>query len=142
MDTSTIRCDIVSAEEAIFSGDIEMLSATGTVGELGIYPGHTPLLTSLKPGPVEIRLDGGELMIFYVSSGYLEVQPKIITLLSDTAARATDLDEAAVLAARQEAENAIQDRTSEFDYSKAVSQLAQATAQLRTLQELRRKLKK
>ena len=92
---STVFCSIVSAEEEIFSGQVEMVVATGTIGELGIMPGHTPLLTGVKPGPVRLVLEGGEEEIYFASGGYLEVQPTSITILADTALRADDLDEAA-----------------------------------------------
>ena len=136
----TVHCDIVSAEEEIFSGLIEFVSVTGSLGDLGIYPGHAPLLTELKPGPVELRKQGGEQDIFYISGGFLEVQPHKVTVLADTALHAGDLDEAAAMEAQKHAEQAMSDKTSEFEYSKAASQLAEATAQLRTLQQIRQKL--
>jgi len=100
----TVHCDIVSAEEEIFSGLIEFVSVRGSLGELGIYPGHTPLLSEIKPGPVELRKQGGEEDIFYVSGGFLEVQPHKITVLADTALRAGDPDEATAVEAQKHAE--------------------------------------
>ncbi|EAR62552.1 F0F1 ATP synthase subunit epsilon [Neptuniibacter caesariensis] len=136
----TVHCDIVSAEEEIFSGLIEFVSVTGSLGDLGVYPGHAPLLTELKPGPVELRKQGGEQDIFYVSGGFLEVQPHKVTVLADTALHAADLDEAAAQEAQKHAEQAMADKTAEFEYSKAASQLAEAAAQIRTLQQIRKKL--
>ena len=138
----TVHCDIVSAEGEIFSGLIEFVSLRGSLGELGIYPGHTPLLTELKPGPVELRKQGGEEDIFYVSGGFLEVQPYKITVLADTALRAHDLDEATAQEAQKQAEQAMADKQGEFEYSRAATQLAEAAAQLRTLDAIRRKLGK
>lgn len=137
----TVHCDVVSAEEKIYSGLVEMLIATGTEGELGIAPGHAPLLTALKPGPVRVIKQGGDEEILYVSGGYLEVQPSIVTLLADTATRAKDLDEAAAVEAQREAEKALANRTGEFEYSRAAAELAEAAAQLRTIQDLRRKMR-
>ena len=138
----TVHCDIVSAEEEIFSGLIEFVSVRGSLGELGIYPGHTPLLSEIKPGPVELRKQGGEEDIFYVSGGFLEVQPHKITVLADTALRAGDLDEATAVEAQKQAEQAMADKQGEFEYSRAATQLAEAAAQLRTLDAIRRKLGK
>lgn len=138
---TTVLCDIVSAEEEIFSGQIEFVSVTGSLGELGIYPGHTPLLTELKPGPVELRKQNGEHEIFYVSGGFFEVQPTKVIVLADTALRAHDLDEAAAEQAKLDAQKAIGDNVSEFEFAAAAAQLAEATAQIRTLQAIRKKLK-
>jgi len=138
----TVHCDIVSAEEEIYSGLIEFISVRGSLGELGIYPGHTPLLSEIKPGPVELRKQGGEEDIFYVSGGFLEVQPHKITVLADTALRAGDLDEATAVEAQKHAEQAMADKQGEFEYSRAATQLAEAAAQLRTLDAIRRKLGK
>ncbi len=137
----TVHCDVVSAEEKIYSGLVELLIATGSEGELGIAPGHIPLLTALKPGPVRIIKQGGEEVILYVSGGYLEVQPSLVTLLADTAVRAKDLDEAAAVDAQREAEKALANKTGEFEYSRAAAELAEAAAQLRTLQKLRNNLR-
>lgn len=131
---NTIHCDIVSAKEAIYAGNAKMVIAHGLLGELGITPGHTPLLTQLAPGPVRVLLDDGEELIFYVSGGVLEVQPSIVTVLADTAARAADMDEAAALEARKHAQEALANQKSELDTSAALAALAEAAAQLRTLQ--------
>lgn len=136
----TVHCDIVSAEEEIFSGLVEMLVATGTLGDLGIGYGHAPLLTSLEPGPIRIKKQNGEEEVFYVSGGFLEVQPGVVSVLADTAIRANDLDEAAAAEAQKEAEHAIANQSGDFDYGKAASQLAVATAQLRTIQQIRKKM--
>lgn len=136
----TIHCDIVSAEEEIFSGLAEMIVATGTLGDLGISYGHAPVLTSLEPGPVRVKQQDGEELIFYVSGGYLEVQPGTVSILADTAIRAGDIDEAAALEAQKEAEHALANQTADFDYGRAASQLAAAAAQLRTIQQIRKKL--
>jgi len=135
---ATMQCNIVSAEREIFSGRVTMLSATGTLGELGILPGHAPLLTGIRPGPVKLRGENGEEDVFYASGGYLEIQPGIVTLLADTALRANDIDEAAALEARQEAERALSESAAELDYGAVEAQLAAATAQQRTLEELRK----
>ncbi|MBN4055405.1 F0F1 ATP synthase subunit epsilon [bacterium AH-315-K03] len=136
----TIHCDIVSAEQAIFSGLVEMLVATGTLGDLGISYGHAPLLTSLIPGPIRIKKQNGEEEIYYVSGGFLEVQPGTISVLADTAIRADDLDEAAAAEAQKEAEQALANQSGDFDYGRAASQLAAAAAQLRTIQQIRKKI--
>jgi F-type H+-transporting ATPase subunit epsilon len=133
----TIHCDIVSAEEEIFSGLVEMLVASGEIGELGVSYGHAPLLTSLVPGPVRIVTQGGEEEIFYVSGGFLEVQPGVVSILADTALRADDMDEAAAEEARKEAEHAHANQTGEFDYGRASARLAEAAAQLATLRKMR-----
>lgn len=138
----TVHCDIVSAEQAIFSGLVEQVVANGTLGDLGVQFGHAPLLTALKPGPVRVKLQGGDEEIYYVSGGYLEVQPNIVTILADVAVRADDMDEAAAETARQQAAHIFANQTSELDYSRATTQLAEAVAQLRTIQQLRRKLGK
>jgi len=139
---TSVDCDIVSAEESVFAGKVEFISLTGTLGELGITPGHTPLLSEVKPGPVHMRMESGEEDILYVSGGFLEVQPHKITLLVDTAIRAADLDEAAAEESSRQAEQAMADKTSEFEYSRAAGQLAEAVAQLRTLRQIRQKLGK
>ena len=133
----TIHCDIVSAEQEIYSGLVEMLVATGSDGELGIGYGHAPLLTDLIPGPVRVVLPSGEEEVYYVSGGYLEVQPGIVSVLADTAIRAGDVDEVAAEEARQAAEHALANQSGDFDYGRASAQLAEAAAQLRTLQKLR-----
>ncbi|HEB27744.1 MAG TPA: F0F1 ATP synthase subunit epsilon [Porticoccus sp.] len=136
----TVHCDIVSAEQSLFSGLVELVVATGSQGELGITFGHAPLLTDLKPGPVRIVKQNGEEEIYYLSGGFLEVQPNLISILSDTALRADDLDEAAALEAKKQAEHELSNQSGEFDYSRAASQLAVASAQLRTIDQLRKKL--
>ena len=135
---ATMQCYIVSAEEEIFSGRVAMLSATGTIGELGILPGHAPLLTGIRPGPVKLRDENGEEDVFYASGGYLEIQPGIVTVLADTALRADDIDEAAAIEARHEAERALSESAAELDYGRVEAQLAAASAQQRTLDELRK----
>jgi F-type H+-transporting ATPase subunit epsilon len=140
MTMMTVHCDIVSAEENIFSGLVEMVVAAGEMGDLGIIRGHAPLLTALKPGPIRIIKQGGEEEVIYVSGGYLEVQPNNISVLADTALRAADLDEAAALEAQKHAQQALENQSADFDYSRAMSQLAEAAAQLRTIQQIRSKL--
>lgn len=138
----TVHCDIVSAEEKIFSGLVEMVIAAGSLGDLGITPGHAPLLTELKPGPVRLILDNGEEEIFYASGGFLEVQPHLITILADTALRAHDMNEAAALEAKKQAEQMMTDQSSDIDHALASAQLAEAAAQLRTLSRIRKKMGK
>jgi F-type H+-transporting ATPase subunit epsilon len=139
--STTIRCDIVSAEEEIFHGNAQMVIATGEMGELGIAPRHAPLITRLKPGQVRVQLENGEEQFFYVSGGILEVQPTVVTVLADTAIRAKDLDEAAARNAKEEAERALANRTDAMEVAQAQAQLAQAMAQLQALDRLRRSLK-
>ena len=136
----TVHCDIVSAEENLFSGLVEMVVAAGEMGDLGIIRGHAPLLTALKPGPIRVIKQGGEEEVIYVSGGYLEVQPNSISVLADTAVRAGDLDEAAALEAQKHAQQALENQSADFDYSRAMTQLAEAAAQLRTIQQIRNKL--
>ncbi len=138
----TMHCDIASTEAQIFSGRVESLVATGTLGDMGILPGHAPLLTALIPGPVRLVTQAGEEQIFYVSGGYLEVQPGTVNILADTAIRADDMDEAQAEQAKKDVEAAIANRDAEFEYSRAATQLAEAAAQLRTIQQLRKKLGK
>ncbi len=137
---STIHVDIVSAEAEIFSGEAEMVFAPAVDGEVGVAPRHTPLLTFLKPGEVRVRHPGGEEEAFYVSGGMLEIQPHVVTVLSDTAMRAHDLDEAAALEAKERAERLLVDRAADIDEAKARAELAQAAAQLQAIQRLRKKL--
>jgi len=136
----TVHCDIVSAEKAIFSGLVEMVVAHGSLGDLGIAHGHAPLLTELKPGPVRVITQGGEEQLYYVSGGYLEVQASTVSVLADTAVRAHDIDEAAAVEAQKAAEAALANQHGEFDYGRAAAQLAEAAAQLRTIQGLRKKM--
>ncbi len=133
----TIHVDIVSAEAQIYSGLVEAVFASAVMGEVGIYPRHTPMLTRLKPGEVRVLVDGKEEQ-FYVSGGMLEVQPHVVTILADTAMRADDVDEAAALQAKADAERAIQDRDTEMDYAEAQAQLAEAVAQLKSIEKMRK----
>ena len=135
----TIQCDIVSAQEEIFSGEATMIFATGSVGELGITPRHAPLITQLKPGPVRVQRPDGEEAFFFVGGGILEVMPHIVTVLADTAVRADDLDEAAAVRAKEEAERELADQTGEIEVAEAQARLLEAAAQLRALQQLRKK---
>ena len=137
---TTVQCNIVSADESLFSGAVEMVVATGSLGELGINAGHAPLLSDLKPGPVRVIKEAGEEEIFFLSGGYLEVQPNAISILADTAVRANDIDEAAAAEAVKTAEQAIANQAGEIEYSKAAAMLAQATAQLKTVRALRKKM--
>jgi len=133
----TFHVDVVSAEEEIFSGSVEMLFAPGEMGDLGIMPRHTPLLTSLKPGELRLQMPEGEDQYIYVSGGMLEIQPHVVTVLSDTAVRAKDIDEAAALEAKEKAEAALSDKQGDIDYALAEAQLAEAVAQLQTLKKLK-----
>jgi F-type H+-transporting ATPase subunit epsilon len=134
----TIHVDIVSAEGQMFSGEATMVLVPGSQGELGIYPRHAPLLTTLKPGEVRVQTEGEE-QIFYVGGGALEVQPHLVTVLADTAARARDLDEAEALAAKQRAEDAMRTRGDKLEIAEAQAELARAVAQLRAIERLRKK---
>ena len=136
---STIRVDVVSAEESIFSGDAKFVALPGESGELGILPGHIPLITRIKPGAVRIeKVEGGEEFVF-VAGGILEVQPNHITVLSDTAIRGKDLDEAKATDARKEAEEAVKNAKSDIDLAKATSELAVMAAQIAALRKYRQK---
>jgi len=137
---ATISCHVVSAEEEIYSGEVQMVSARGSLGELGILPGHTPLLSPLIAGPVVLKNAEGNEDIVYVSGGMLEVQAKEVIILADTALRANDVDEAAALEAQKQAKDALSDSNAEMDYSAAMIQLAESAAQLRTLQAMKKKL--
>jgi F-type H+-transporting ATPase subunit epsilon len=139
--TSTIRCDIVSAEKDIFSGSVKMVVVTGEMGELGIAPQHAPLITRIKPGFVRITLENGEHVEFYVSGGILEVQPQLVSVLADTAARAADLDEAKAILAKEEAERMLANRGEAMEIAEAQTKLAEAMAQLQALERLRKNLK-
>jgi len=134
----TLHVDIVSAEQEIYSGTAEMVFAPLATGEVGILPRHAPLIARMKPGEVRVRT-ATEDLDFYVSGGVLEVQPHVVTVLADTAARAKDLDEAKVLEAKQRAEAALKNRQSEIDYAKELATLVEATAQLRAIRRLRDK---
>ena len=135
----TVHCDIVSAEAEIFSGLVEMVVAHGSLGDLGIALGHAPLITDLKPGPIRVIKQGGESEVFYISGGFLEVQPNMVKVLADTVLRAADLDEVAAQESLKAAEKALHERGADFDYTAASSRLAEAAAQLRTLQQVRKK---
>jgi F-type H+-transporting ATPase subunit epsilon len=136
---NTIHVDIVSAEGQIFSGAANMVFVPGSQGELGIWPRHAPLLTTLKAGEVRVQTEGAEEQSFYVGGGSVEIQPNLVTVLADTAARARDLDEAAALAAKQRAEDAVRERTDKVDIAEAQAELARAMAQLRAIERLRKK---
>lgn len=137
----TVHVDVVSAEASIFSGLAEMIIVPGELGELGIYPRHTALLTRIKPGSVRLKLpDQGEEELIYVSGGMLEVQPDVVTILADTAIRGGDLDEARAMQAKQDAEEAMKNRTSDIDYAQAQSELAEAIAQLAAIKQLRKQV--
>lgn len=135
----TVHCDVVSAEEQIFSGIVEFGVFPGEAGELGVYPHHTPLLTRIRPGTIRLKLPHQEKYeLVYVSGGMLEVQPSMITVLADTAIRANDLDEAKALEAKKRAEEALANQKSEVDYASAEAELAQAIAQLHTIERLKK----
>jgi F-type H+-transporting ATPase subunit epsilon len=136
---NTIHVDIVSAEGQIFSGAASMVFVPGSQGELGIAPRHAPLLTTLKAGEVRVQTEGAEEQSFYVGGGSVEIQPNLVTVLADTATRARDLDEAAALAAKQRAEDAVRERTDKVDIAEAQAELARAVAQLRAIERLRKK---
>ena len=135
----TMHVDVVSAESSIYSGTVEQVFAPALEGEVGVWPRHSPYLATLRPGQVRIVKQGGEEEFFYVSGGMLEVQPHVVTILADTAARAKDLDEAAAQAAKQRAEQALKDRKGEMDLAEAEAQLAEAIAQIKAIQSLRKK---
>jgi F-type H+-transporting ATPase subunit epsilon len=137
----TIRCDIVSAEAEIFRGEATMVVATGEIGELGIAPRHAPLITRLKPGKVVVTQANGEKLDFAISGGILEVQPQVVTILADTAVRADEIDEAAVRAAKEEAERVLAGRGEAMDIAEAQQKLAEVSAQLQALERLRKNLK-
>jgi F-type H+-transporting ATPase subunit epsilon len=135
---ATIHVDIVSAEGEIFSGEASMVFVPAIMGDIGIAPRHAPLLTTLKPGEVRVQTPTGEEQFFYVSGGAIEIQPHIVTVLADTALRAHDLDEAAALAAKQRAEEALRNRTDALDTAKLQAELAQAAAQIKAIEKLRK----
>jgi F-type H+-transporting ATPase subunit epsilon len=138
----TFQCDIVSAQQEIFSGEATMLFATGKLGELGISPRHAPLITVLKPGPVRVQQPDGQEAFFFVGGGILEVMPHVVTVLADTAVRAEDLDSVAAQRAKEEAERTLQDRTGGVEVADAQARLAEAAAQLRALEQLRKQVKR
>jgi F-type H+-transporting ATPase subunit epsilon len=136
---NTIKVDIVSAEEEVWSGEGTMVFAPAEMGEMGIAPNHSPLLTRLKPGEIRVQQESGEEQFFFISGGILEVQGHVVTVLSDTALRAADLDESVALEAQKRAEQAMSDRNTDMDFAKAKAELIQAVAQLRAIQKLRSK---
>ncbi len=138
---STIRCDIVSAEREIFHGEATLVVVTGELGELGIAPRHAPLITRLKPGKVVVTLPDGGQLDFAIGGGILEVQPQVVTVLADMAVRADEIDEAAVRAAKEEAERILANRGEAMDVAEAQAKLAEVTAQLQALERLRKNLK-
>lgn len=135
----TMHVNIVSAENEIYSGTITQLFAPAEMGEVGVFPRHAPMLSTLKPGVVRVTSIDGEEFSFYVSGGILEIQPHVVTILSDTALRAADIDESAALEAKARAEAAMKDKASDLDYAKAKSELIEAVAQIEALKKLRRK---
>jgi F-type H+-transporting ATPase subunit epsilon len=138
----TIRCDIVAANRQLFSGEVTRCVVSGTGGELGIYPRHAPLMTTLKAGEVRVRTPDDEELTFIIGGGILEVMPHLVTVLADTAVRADDIDETAALQAKAEAERELQTREERMDIAEAQAKLAEAVAQLRALERLRRKIKR
>lgn len=138
----SVHLDIVSAESEIFSGLAELVVATAILGEIGVTPGHAPLLTALKPGQVRVVKQGGEEELFFVSGGILEVQPNRVTILADMAERAESLDEAAALEAKKKAEEALADKHAEINYAEAAAELARSVAQIRLIQKMREKSKR
>ena len=136
---NTVRIDVVSAEEEIFSGDAEFIAAPASAGEVGVYPHHAPMITTIKPGALRIKLpDTAEEILIFISGGMLEVQPGLVTVLADTAIRGHDLDEAKALAALEAAEEAMKNRSSDMDYAKAQAELAEAAAQIQAIKKLRK----
>ncbi|MDH4396267.1 MAG: F0F1 ATP synthase subunit epsilon [Limnobacter sp.] len=136
---STIQVDVVSAEELIYSGEVEFVALPGEQGELGIYPKHTPLITRIKPGTVRMKIAGqSEDEVVFVNGGILEVQPNRVTVLADTAVRAADLDEAKAAEAKRLAEEAMANHDSDVDYAQAQAELASAIAQLSAIKRLRK----
>lgn len=136
---NTVRVDVVSAEEEIFSGQAEFIAAPASAGEVGVYPHHAPMITTIKPGALRIKLpDTAEETLIFISGGMLEVQPGLITVLADTAIRGHDLDEAKALAAKAAAEEAMKNKASDMDYAKAQAELAEAVAQIQAIQKLRK----
>lgn len=134
---ATLQCNVVSARETIYTGEISMLIATGVEGEVGILAGHTPFITLLRPGAMQIKTAKGSEEMVYISGGVLEVQPHLVTVLADSAVRAHDLDEAKILEARREAESLLQNQKADIDTSAALAALAESVAQLQTLQKIR-----
>lgn len=138
MATKTLQLDVVSAENKLFSGTVQTVQVSGSEGELGIYPGHAPLLTKIKPGMVRYVAENGNEEILYVAGGVLEVQPSNVTVLADVAIRAEDLDEQEAEQARKRAQDAIADSAADLSYAEAVAELSRALAKLEVLRKLRR----
>jgi F-type H+-transporting ATPase subunit epsilon len=137
--TNTVHIDVVSAEASIFSGEAEFVVVPASAGEVGIYPNHAPMVTTIKPGALRIKLtDTAEETLIFLSGGMLEVQPRLITVLADTAVRGHDLDEAKAIAAKAAAEEAMKNRTSDMDYARAQAELSEAVAQIQAIQRLRK----
>jgi|SRR5699024_4560710 len=141
MANRTIQCDIVSAEEELYSGRVEMVIVHGHMGDLGILPGHAPLMSTLKPGPVRVIKQGGGEEVYYTSGGFIEVQPTSVKVLADTGIRAADLDEVAAEEAKKAALQAIQQSSADYDYAAAAARLAEAAGKLRTISELRKNIR-
>lgn len=141
MNTETLQLDIVSAEKELFSGRAAMVFVEGELGELCLLPGHSQLLTTLRPGSIRLVLPNGEEELFYISGGMLEVQPAVVSVLADTAIRAADIDEAAALAVKEQAERAIAGKLSSLDLAKASAELAEITAQVQAIQRLKKRAK-
>lgn len=135
----TMHVDIVSAEEEIFSGTANFVVCPAVMGEVGVAPRHTPMVTPLKAGEVKVTREGGEEEFYFVSGGMLEVQPHVVTVLADTAVRAHDLDEAAAIQAKERAEQALKDKATEVDYAKAQAELVEAAARLQTINKMRKR---
>jgi F-type H+-transporting ATPase subunit epsilon len=136
---NTVRVDVVSAEEEIFSGDAEFIAAPASAGEVGIYPHHAPMITTMKPGALRIKQpDVTEETLIFLSGGMLEVQPGLVTVLADTAIRGHDLDEAKAIAAKEAAEEAMKNRSTDMDFAKAQAELAEAVAQIQAINKLRK----
>lgn len=134
---ATMQCDVVSVNESIYSGTVTMLVAKGAGGELGVMPGHTPLVTLLQPGPIRVLLEDGTEEIVYVSGGVLEIQPHVVTVLADTAIRAENLDESAILDARKNAEQMLANQKTEMDSAAALASLSEIAGQLETIRKIK-----
>ncbi len=139
--SKTIKCDIVSAREMVFSGSATLVVAIGENGELGITPGHAPLMTTLKPGPVRVLAKDGAETVFFAAGGILEVVPHLVTVLTDSAIRAADLDEAAARRAKEDAERELAERTTSMEFMEAQARLAKALTELQAMERLRKKVK-
>ncbi|MDO9150640.1 MAG: F0F1 ATP synthase subunit epsilon [Methylotenera sp.] len=137
---NTVHIDVVSAEASIFSGEAEFVVAPASAGEVGIYPNHAPMISTIKPGALRIKqTNEAEETLIFISGGLLEVQPGVVTVLADTAVRGHDLDEAKAIAAKEAAEEALRNRTSDIDYATAQAELSEAVAQIQTIERLRKK---